>query len=184
MYKTQENLVKKLLLLNLFLNLIIIIMCAVILNIALDALRYNITNVSPQVSLRPTPTASVKQTPPKQIKETPSPSLTKISKVKPTTRKINITATGYCSCVKCCGKWSIINHGITFSGKKVSRTGVAAPEELAIGTRLLINGKTYMVTDRGGAVVVRNGVYRIDFWFPTHEEATRFGLKKMTAEIL
>ena len=78
--------------------------------------------------------------------------------------------TAYCGCAKCCGK----TDGITASGThvKAGRT-VAAPPELAFGTKLKINGHIYTVEDRGGAIKGK----RIDIYFDTHEEALQFGVK-------
>ena len=81
------------------------------------------------------------------------------------------TLTAYCGCVKCCGK----TDGITASGAKVqaNRT-IAAPSSFAFGTKIEINGQTYIVEDRGGAI---NGK-RIDIYFNTHKEALAFGVQK------
>ena len=58
--------------------------------------------------------------------------------------------TAYCPCSKCCGKFA---SGRTASGTKATagRT-IAAPSNFKFGTKLLINGKEYVVEDRGGAI--------------------------------
>lgn len=78
--------------------------------------------------------------------------------------------TAYCGCAKCCGK----TDGITASGTHVTagRT-IAAPPEIPFGTQIIINGHTYTVEDRGGAI--RGN--RIDIYFETHEEALKFGVQ-------
>lgn len=78
--------------------------------------------------------------------------------------------TAYCACAKCCGK----TNGITASGTKVQagRT-IAAPKNFPFGTKLVINGHTYTVEDRGGAIQGN----RIDIYFNTHEEALQWGVK-------
>ena len=78
--------------------------------------------------------------------------------------------TAYCGCVKCCGK----TDGITASGTHVTagRT-IAAPPEIPFGTQIIINGHTYTVEDRGGAIKGN----RIDIYFETHEEALKFGVQ-------
>ncbi len=78
--------------------------------------------------------------------------------------------TAYCGCEKCCGN----THGITASGTHVTagRT-IAAPSNFAFGTELIINGHTYTVEDRGGAIKGN----RIDIYFESHEEALRFGVQ-------
>ena len=78
--------------------------------------------------------------------------------------------TAYCGCAKCCGK----TDGITASGTHVTagRT-IAAPPEIPFGTQIIINGHTYTVEDRGGAIKGN----RIDIYFETHEEALNFGVQ-------
>jgi 3D (Asp-Asp-Asp) domain-containing protein len=78
--------------------------------------------------------------------------------------------TAYCSCSKCCGK----SDGITASGKKAKANHtVATDKSIPFGTNLMINGETYVVEDRGGAV--EGNV--IDIYFDSHEEAVNFGSK-------
>lgn len=78
--------------------------------------------------------------------------------------------TAYCGCAKCCGK----TDGITASGAKVKpKHTIAAPPEIPFGTQLIINGHTYTVEDRGGAIKGK----RIDIYFETHEEALAFGVQ-------
>jgi 3D (Asp-Asp-Asp) domain-containing protein len=78
--------------------------------------------------------------------------------------------TAYCSCAKCCGK----TNGITASGTRAtSGRTVAAPSSIPFGTELVINGHTYVVEDRGGAI---NG-NRIDIYFDSHQAAINYGRK-------
>ena len=78
--------------------------------------------------------------------------------------------TAYCSCAKCCGK----TNGITAAGTKATagRT-VAASSKFALGTKLNINGHTYVVEDRGGAI---NG-NKIDIYVNSHAEALAWGVR-------
>lgn len=86
--------------------------------------------------------------------------------------------TAYCSCAKCCGSHA---NGYTASGTKATagRT-VAAPSNFAFGTKLLINGKEYVVEDRGGAI---NG-NRIDMYVSSHAQALAWGVKYLPVEII
>jgi 3D (Asp-Asp-Asp) domain-containing protein len=79
--------------------------------------------------------------------------------------------TAYCSCSRCCGK----STGITASGTraKAGRTVAADTSRLPFGTKLEINGHTYTVEDRGGAI---NG-NKIDVYFNSHQEALGWGVK-------
>lgn len=77
--------------------------------------------------------------------------------------------TYYCACMKCCGK----TNGLTASGAKAQvGTTIAAPKEFPFGTKLIINGHTYIVQDRGGAIKNK----RIDIYCETHEEALKNGV--------
>lgn len=85
--------------------------------------------------------------------------------------------TAYCSCAKCCGK----TNGITASGKKATANHtVAAPSTFAFGTQLLINGKTYTVEDRGGAIQGN----RIDIYVNSHSAALAWGVRYLDVEVL
>lgn len=72
--------------------------------------------------------------------------------------------TWYCPCEKCCD----VANRPTASGKMptAGRT-IAADKSLPFGTEVIIEGHTYTVEDRGGAIKGN----RIDIFAPTHEEA-------------
>ena len=91
-----------------------------------------------------------------------------------TTKIFKVTA--YCSCAKCCGKAT----GYTASGTKATagRT-VAASSQFAFGTKLIINGKEYVVEDRGGAVTGN----KIDIYMNSHAEALAWGVKYLSVEV-
>lgn len=91
---------------------------------------------------------------------------------------IKFTATGYCSCAKCCGK----TNGTTASGTKATagRT-VAMSSKYAFGTKVEIKGMgTYTVEDRGGAI---NG-NKIDIYFASHQEALNFGRRTVYLRVV
>jgi 3D (Asp-Asp-Asp) domain-containing protein len=97
-------------------------------------------------------------------------------------RLMEITA--YCPCSKCCGPNA---QGITASGKHVSYNHgkfVAADTSiLPFGTRLLIPGyaaEPVEVIDRGGAIKGN----KLDVFFPTHEQALKWGRQKMVPVII
>ena len=85
--------------------------------------------------------------------------------------------TAYCSCAKCCGK----STGITAMGTKATagRT-VAASSKFAFGTKLNINGHTYTVEDRGGAI---NG-NKIDIYVNSHAEALAWGVRYLPVSVV
>ncbi len=68
-----------------------------------------------------------------------------------------------------------------------SNNTCAAPPQLKFKTKIQVKGtgtnidnKTYMVTDRGGAIKVTNGVYKIDILMSSKEECNKFGRRKGT----
>jgi 3D (Asp-Asp-Asp) domain-containing protein len=90
-----------------------------------------------------------------------------------------MVVTAYCPCTECCGPNA---RGITASGRPVSANGgrfVAADTDLPFGTLLLIpgynDGRPTEVLDRGGAIKGN----RLDVYFPTHEEAKRWGVRRL-----
>lgn len=85
--------------------------------------------------------------------------------------------TGYCACSKCCGKAT----GRTSSGTiaTAGRT-IAASSALPYGTKVNINGHTYTVEDRGGAIKGN----KIDIFFSSHAQALAWGVKYLPVEIV
>lgn len=85
--------------------------------------------------------------------------------------------TAYCSCAICCGK----TNGITASGSTATANHtIAAPSTFAFGTQLIINGQTYTVEDRGGAIQGN----RIDIYMDSHAQALAWGVKYLDVEVL
>ncbi len=71
-----------------------------------------------------------------------------------------------------------------------SKLTCAAPKDVAFGTKIQVKGTgtnrdglVYKVTDRGGAIKVVNGVYKIDLLMSTKEECLKFGRRKGKAII-
>lgn len=89
------------------------------------------------------------------------------------------TLTAYCSCKKCCGRWSPEVTGkasFTESGTnpRQGRTVAVDKHVIPLGTHLMINGHEYIAEDTGSAV---DGNH-IDVYFSSHAEAKKFGMKK------
>ena len=76
--------------------------------------------------------------------------------------------TSYCACTKCCGAWS---NGITASGTTATEGRTVAMAGVPFGTKLSINGKIYVVEDRGTAYG------HVDVFMGSHAAALRFGVK-------
>lgn len=100
---------------------------------------------------------------------------------------IKVKVTGYCPCAYCCGEWAYKNPGITASGTKAKFGTIAAPTSIPFGTQMKIEGygdQIFTVEDTGSAVVYKDGVYVIDMWMPTHEQAYNVGNSIVEATIL
>lgn len=92
----------------------------------------------------------------------------KVEETKPIIAETYII-TAYCPCIKCCGK----TDGITATGTKAveGRTIAVDPNEIPYGTEVLIDGKTYIAEDCGGAIKGN----RIDLYFDDHQTALEWG---------
>lgn len=107
----------------------------------------------------------------------------KVKRIKKSTKKelthqeevYEITA--YCGCEKCCGK----SNKITASGATAAEgVTAAADESIPFGTKVVIDGVTYTVQDRGG-VISGN---RIDIYFESHSKALQHGRQTKKVVIL
>lgn len=80
--------------------------------------------------------------------------------------------TAYCACSKCCGKWA---GGNTASGTTPTqgRTVAVDTSVIPFGTKLVINGNTYVAEDTGSAIKGN----KIDVFFNNHQEALNFGVQ-------
>ena len=79
--------------------------------------------------------------------------------------------TAYCGCRSCSGKWGTR----TASGRqaKEGRTIAVDRRKIKLGTKVQINGKTYVAEDVGGGVKGNH----IDVFFKSHKQTMRFGKK-------
>lgn len=108
---------------------------------------------------------------------------------EPEYTEIELTATAYCPCEKCCGVWAtkrpLDENGepivYTASGTvaKAGRTIAVDTSVFPYGTEIVIDGQTYVAEDCGGAIKGN----RIDVYFDTHEAARKFGKQTLTARI-
>jgi 3D (Asp-Asp-Asp) domain-containing protein len=89
----------------------------------------------------------------------------------------NLVVTAYCACSICCGPHP---SGLTASGKKpIEGITVAASRQYPFGTRLMIEGHTYIVQDR----LAKRYDDRVDIYFSKHKDAKKFGLKHESVDI-
>lgn len=87
------------------------------------------------------------------------------------------TAFAYCACSKCCGRWS--QYGLTASGTapRQGRTVAVDPAVIPLGTQLTIDGKAGYIAEDTGSGIAGN---TIDVYFDRHEDALRWGVRKVT----
>ena len=110
-----------------------------------------------------------------------------LEQTKSVGRTITVKVTGYCPCPRCCGEWAYLNPGITASGTVAKYGTIAAPPSIPFGTKMKIEGygdMIFTVEDTGSAVVYEDGIYVIDMWMPTHEQAYAVGNSIVQATIL
>lgn len=90
-----------------------------------------------------------------------------------------VVTTGYCNCSLCCGKWA---GGHTASGTvpKADHTLAvdARSPKVPMGTKIVMNGKTYKVEDTGN--FARYGT-DFDIYFDNHAAALAWGKRKVEA---
>lgn len=97
---------------------------------------------------------------------------TKKVKVQKKTYLGKFRITHYCSCSRCCGKWS---NGVTASGRraKAGRTVAVNRRLIKFGTKLKIGKKSgYVAEDTGGGLRSKN----IDIFCSSHREALKRGV--------
>ncbi len=89
---------------------------------------------------------------------------------------VRMRVTGYCTCRKCCGKFS---DGKTASNRRIRKGDVfvAADKYYRFGTQMIIPGynstQSVQVLDRG-RVIKGN---RLDLYFDSHSQAKKWGVK-------
>lgn len=90
-----------------------------------------------------------------------------------------VVTTGYCNCSLCCGKWA---GGHTASGTVPKADHTLAVDahspKVPMGTKIVMNGKTYKVEDTGN--FARYGT-DFDIYFDSHVAAQAWGKRKVEA---
>lgn len=90
-----------------------------------------------------------------------------------------VVTTGYCNCSLCCGQWA---GGHTASGTVPKANHTLAVDahspKVPMGTKIVMNGKTYKVEDTGN--FARYGT-DFDIYFGSHAEALAWGKRKVVA---
>lgn len=111
--------------------------------------------------------------PDRSIRQVESTSLVGVAEV------IEVQATAYCPCHKCCGK----TDKITYTGKVAKRDHTIAvdPKVIPLGSRVYIEGLGIRYAeDIGGAIKNK----RIDIYMDSHEAALAFGVQKLKVYVM
>lgn len=108
-------------------------------------------------------------------------------------KTIDVKATAYCLCKKCCGKSpSNPGYGVTASGLKITpgvgmKVVASDPKVIPLGTKVYVEG-LYGANDYGYAVVADTGSaiknLKIDLYMDTHQMALNWGVKTVRVYIL
>jgi 3D (Asp-Asp-Asp) domain-containing protein len=90
----------------------------------------------------------------------------------------NFKISAYCHCARCCGK----SDGITATGTKATanRTIAVDPRSIPLGSKVIIDGQTYIAEDTGGAIKGN----KIDMYFATHQEALNWGIQYKDVQLI
>lgn len=136
-----------------------------------------------------------------EVEKSSSESLNSSSNVEPINlqppteyvRTVDVKATAYCLCKKCCGKSSSNPaYGITASGLKIipgtnMKVVASDPTVIPLGTKVYIEG-LYGARDYGYAIVADTGSaiknLKIDLYMDTHQMALNWGVKSVRVYIL
>lgn len=99
-------------------------------------------------------------------------------------KPIEVIATAYCSCKKCCGAWAENReNGIVYTASgaiaKAGHTIAVDTSVIPFGSVVLIDGIEYVAEDTGSAIQGN----RIDIYFDSHDEALQFGIQELTAYV-
>jgi cell wall-associated NlpC family hydrolase len=90
-----------------------------------------------------------------------------------------VVTTGYCNCSLCCGKWA---GGHTASGTVPKADHTLAVDahspKVPMGTKIVMNGKTYKVEDTGNFAQYGTD---FDIYFGSHAAAQAWGKRKVEA---
>lgn len=84
----------------------------------------------------------------------------------------------YCPCNYCCGN----TLGITATGTKATANHTVAvdPKVVPLGSKIIINGRTYVAEDTGGGIKGN----KIDMFFNSHQEALQWGIKTLDVYLI
>lgn len=101
----------------------------------------------------------------------------KLSSAKTSQEIRHMRVTAYCTCPRCCGKWS---DGYAASGVRAKGKLIAADKRYPFGTVMTVPGYgTATVQDRGGAIKGD----KLDLLFPSHAAALQWGVKWLDVTI-
>ncbi len=101
------------------------------------------------------------------------------------TRTVKAVVTAYCPCRECCGTDA---RGVTSTGRNARRLSGCAvdPKWIPYGCRVHIPGVGWRTADDTGSAMRRSGrqgIIHVDVRMGSHEEALRFGVRRVAIRI-
>ena len=107
-------------------------------------------------------------------------SVESVENTEPQSVEMEMIITAYCPCEICCGEYALNrpkdengNDIIYTASGNIAKSGVTIavdPDVIPYGSKVIIDGKTYIAEDCGGAIKGN----RIDVYFDTHQKALDF----------
>ena len=88
------------------------------------------------------------------------------------------SSTAYCACSKCCGR----SGANTASGTRPTqgRTIAVDPKVIPLGSKIIINGRTYIAEDTGSAIKGK----KIDIFYSSHQDALNWGRRNIEVSVV
>lgn len=101
------------------------------------------------------------------------------------TKTMTVVATAYCSCKSCCGIYAENRpNGVVYTASgavaKANHTIAVDTSVIPFGTKVIINGNTYVAEDTGSAIKGN----KIDIYFDNHSDALSWGKRTIEIEVV
>ncbi len=108
-----------------------------------------------------------------------------VTEVSRPRKTMTVVATAYCSCKSCCGIYAENRpNGVVYTASgavaKANHTIAVDTSVIPFGTKVIINGNTYVAEDTGSAIKGN----KIDIYFDNHSDALKWGRRTIEIEVV
>ena len=108
-----------------------------------------------------------------------------VTEVSRPRKTMTVVATAYCSCKSCCGIYAENRpNGVVYTASgavaKANHTIAVDTSVIPFGTKVIINGNTYVAEDTGSAIKGN----KIDIYFDNHSDALSWGKRTIEIEVV